>query len=96
MSAAFDWQSVTTSRDAAFLIKGSELAKTIVPDTLCRFQICEHRAYTADRVPTVVYRVRDAETVSDEQVRDGVRPAVVRHFHDFDEAVAWCQNQSDA
>lgn len=93
MSADFRWVSVTTSRDAAFMVKNTEIANTIVPDTLCRFQICEHRAYDADMTPNVIYRVRDAETVTDSEVSDGVRPRIVRSFTDFDEAVSWCQNQ---
>lgn len=90
MSVALNWVSVTTSRDAKFMVKGVELANAIC-GTLCRFQICEHRAYTTDRTPTVIYRVRDAETVTDAQVRDGVRPKVVAIFDTFEDAFAFCE-----
>ena len=37
------------------------------------------------------YVVRDASTVSDAQVRDGVRPSIVARFDDLDEAIDFCR-----
>ena len=94
MNTFLEWASVTSSRDSRFMVKGVELANAIVPETLCRFQVCEHRAYTAQREPDVIYRVRDAETVSDAQVRDGIRPAIVQSFKTLESALDWCKSQT--
>lgn len=39
------------------------------------------------------YYVRDAATVSDAQVRDGVRPSVVFRSDDLDGAIRFCQEE---
>lgn len=81
----YDWETVTTYRDPRFLVKGVELAFTVCGAQM-RFAICEHRAMTAEGEPSVIYRVRDAETVSDAEVKHGLRPKVVARFHTFEEA----------
>jgi hypothetical protein len=72
------------------MVTGTELSRTIVPGTLSRFQICEHRSYDIDRMPDRRYAIRDAATVSDEQVREGVRPRIVQWFPDELAALEWC------
>jgi len=88
-----EWSPLTTSRDPGFMVKGTELAQAIVPGTRSRFAIVEVRALGADRMPDVTYRVRDAETVSDADVRAGKRPAVVFHG-DYDACVAYCREHA--
>jgi hypothetical protein len=84
------WRTVTHSQDSRFMVTGTELSRTIVPGTLSRFQICEHRSYDIDRMPDRRYAIRDAATVSDEQVREGVRPRIVQWFPDELAALEWC------
>lgn len=88
------WRTVTHSQSDRFLIRGTELSVMIVPDTMHRFQLCEMRTY--DRGEAFPhgrnYVVRDAATVTDAQVREGVRPAIVARFPDELAAIEWCKN----
>ena len=90
-----NWRTVTHSRDAKFLVRGTELSIAIVPNTLHRFQLCEIRTvsrgdegFEHDRE----YAVRDAYTVSDADVAARVRPKIVARFPTEAEALAWCAN----
>jgi hypothetical protein len=74
-----NWRTVTTSTDPRFLIKGTELANAICGKH-SRFQICEVRRISADGFPDRMYAVRDADTVTDAQIKAGVRPAIVKWF----------------
>lgn len=84
------WKTVTNSRDPRFMVKGTELA-TMIAGELSRFQICEIRAYDAERAPTVIYKVRDADFITDSEVRAGKRPPVVKVFAVEADAFAFCQ-----
>lgn len=84
-----NWETLMNSRHPNFLIKGSELAQLICGPQM-RFAIVETRAMEADGSPGVVYRVRDAATVTDAQVRGGKRPAIVATFKTFEDAQAYC------
>ena len=73
------------------MVEGTELNVTVCGH-LSRFQICEIRHWIrngkeqeADRI----YFVRDASTVTLEQVREGKRPNVVARFATLDEAEAF-------
>ncbi len=93
MSAvSLDWHSLPYPAGAD-LCKGTELAQAIVPGTHSRFAVVETRTREADGFPGVCYRVRDAATVSDADVRDGKRPAIVARFDNANDAVVWCQQQ---
>ncbi len=70
------------------LVNGTELAMAFVPGTLSRFAIYETRSLDTDRMPCLVYRLRDAATVGDEGIRSGMRPAIVGTFADPDQAAA--------
>lgn len=73
----------------AFFTKGTELAVAYVPGTLSRFAIYETRGgRDAEGHPTLVYRLRDAATVSDEQLRAGKRAEIVGIFDEPDQAIA--------
>lgn len=61
-------------------VKGTELAQAIVPHTQSRFAVCETVALDGDGNHTTVYRLRDAHTVSDADIRNCVRPKIVGVF----------------
>lgn len=91
-----DWRTVTHSQSDRFMVRGTELSKAIVPGTLSRFQICEMRTYDRDdQFPHGRnYAIRDAATVTDAQIREGKRPAIVKWFHDELAALEWCAEQA--
>lgn len=86
-----NWRTVTTSTDRRFLIKGTELS-TAICGKHSRFQICEIRRIAADGFSDRVYAVRDADTVTDAQVKAGERPAIVKWFDSDQEAEIWCNS----
>lgn len=89
------WRTVTHSQSDKFMVRGTELSVMIVPGTLSRFQLCEMRTY--DRTDPFPYgrnyAVRDAATVTDEQIREGKRPAIAKWFPDELAALEWCAQQ---
>jgi hypothetical protein len=95
MGAALSWRTVTHSQSDRFLVAGTELSKAIVPGTLSRFQLCEIRTYDRgeDFPHGRRYAIRDAATVSDADVREGKRPAIVASFRDELAALEWCAEQ---
>lgn len=72
-----NWRTITHSQSPSFMVKGTELARAVLPNCRSRFCVYEVRCLDADRQPDVFFRLRDAETVSDEDVRSGARPRVV-------------------
>lgn len=93
------WRTTTPRNSHQFLTKGTELASAVVPNTAHRFMLCEVR--TIQRVGGEVefdreYCVRDAASVSDAEVRSGVRPRIVARFDDPDVAVAYCLAQVES
>ena len=89
-----NWRSVTNSNDCKFMVKGTELAVAIVPGTFSRFQVCEVRSYDKDNHADGRYLVRDAHTVSDAEVKAGVRPRIVANVATLDEALKFCQQST--
>ncbi|PKA40440.1 hypothetical protein CWR43_28080 [Rhizobium sullae] len=87
--SALKWRVVTHSRDNKFMVKGTELNNAVYGG-LSRFQICEHRSYDADNNADRRYVIRDAETVTDADVRSGKRPDVVAGFDTLDAAMEFC------
>lgn len=73
------------------MVKGTELSIAIVPNTLSRFQLCEIRQYDIEGNADRYYAVRDAQTVSDMQVAEGIRPSIVAFFNKFEDALAFCR-----
>jgi hypothetical protein len=55
-----------------------------------RFQICETRCLDGDGNPDRWYAIRDAETVSDADVRAKIRSKIVAWRTTVDEAIAFC------
>lgn len=88
-----NWRTVTQTNDRRFLVKGAELSVALVPGTHSRFQLCEIRCYDKEGFADRRYAVRDAATVTDEQIREGKRSEIVAWHETLDDAVAWCQKQ---
>lgn len=88
MSApSLSWRSLPYS-SGSFFTKGTELAVAIVPGTLSRFAIYETRGgRDAEGHSTLVYRLRDAATVTLEDVRAGKRPRIVGVFDEPEQAI---------
>lgn len=87
------WRTVTHSQDSRFMVTGTELSRAIVPGTMSRFQICEVRSRDSEGHADRRYAIRDAATVTDAEVREGVRPRIVEWFPDELAALEWCARQ---
>jgi hypothetical protein len=87
---ALAWRTLPAAGTPQGMVKGTELACAVVPDTSHRFVVYEVRVMLADRTLDVAFHVRDAGAISDADVRDGKRPPVVFRSDDCDKAVAWC------
>ncbi len=85
-----NWRTVTPSSSPRFLVKGTEIACALAGQ-FSRFQIVEVRTREADGYAGTAYSVRDADTVTDAQVKDGMRPKPVFFSSSLDEAVAFCE-----
>lgn len=93
-----NWRPVTPSNNPKHWVKGSEIDSCVPDGFLSRFRIASIRCYVwqADAsnprggtyVADAFYRVYDAETISDAQVREGVKPASVGNFDTLDAALA--------
>lgn len=82
-----EWRGLAYDR-AKFFVKGTEFAAAFVPGTGYRFVIYETRGGRDDAgEPTLVYRLRDAETVTLAEVREGKQPAIVGVFAEPEQAV---------
>jgi hypothetical protein len=90
---SLEWRNVTPSNSQRFLVAGTELNVALFGEHK-RYQICEIRAYDAEGFADRVYAVRDAYTVSDAQVREGIRSKVVARKATLDEAIAFCVNNA--
>jgi hypothetical protein len=77
MTSAFPtaWRTLIGHRNPRFMVKGHELAVTLYGPAN-RFAVYEVRTLTSDG-PSCAYRVRDAETVSDAEVRAGIGSRVI-------------------
>lgn len=85
-----DWRTVRDHKDPHFMVKGHVLAQAIYPDSSYRFLIEEVRAMAADRSMGIQYRIRDARTVSDAEVRVGKGSQVVATVDTWAEVEAYC------
>jgi len=77
-----EWKTLVPSKDRRFFVKGTELSCAIIPCCRSRFCIYEVRCLDENGQPDVFYRIRDAEGVSDADLKSGVRPPVVMEFRD--------------
>lgn len=85
------WKSITPSNSPKFMVKGTEL-NYMLAGVNSRFAIVEVRSYDKNRMPDRVYVIRDAHTVSDEDIKNGVRPKVVAVFEFENDALNFCKN----
>lgn len=93
---AVRWHVLVGERHRLFYVRGTELAVAMVPGMGSRFQLCDHRTITQGDSGIEYDReicVRDAASVSDAEVKDGIRPRIVARFPSAAEAVAWCAQQ---
>lgn len=80
-----NWRTIAGANHPRFLVKGTELASAVIPDCLSRFVVYEIRTYDAENNADRCYVIRDAHTVSDDQLREGVRPAIIARLNNLDE-----------
>lgn len=85
---AASWRSLINHRDPRFMVKGHELAVSFRSGY--RFAVYEVRTLEADGHCGTAYRIRDAHTVSDAEVRARVAPKVVADGLTWDEVEAFC------
>jgi hypothetical protein len=86
MASAFPtaWRVLRTSQDPKFLVKGYDLAVTLYgPQS--RFAVYEVRTLDAERLPSIAYRVHDAERVTDAEVRAGKAAPAIAHGLTWDQ-----------
>lgn len=90
-----NWRVLVSSYDPSYTVKGTELAVAFVKGS--RFAIYEVRALepapagSPNRYElSLRYRVRDALTVSDAEVRLGTRPRIVFEDWDLDKVLEFC------
>lgn len=86
MTTALHWRSLQAPSGRRE-VKGTELAQAIVPGTNSRFAVCEAVALDAEGNRGVNYRLRDADTVSDADLRMGRRPKIVGVYETPEDAV---------
>lgn len=87
------WRVVLDPNDSKYMVKGHVLSTAFVPETNSRFMIEEVRCMYADRTMGVNYRVRDAATVSDAEVRDGKMSKVVFYADTIDDCLSWVDEE---
>jgi hypothetical protein len=87
------WKSITPSNSPKYMVKGTEL-NYMFAGVNSRYAIVEVRSYDKDRNADRSYIIRDAYTVSDEDIKNGVRPKIVARFDFEDDALKYCQNNS--
>ena len=93
-----DWRTIVPSREPAHMVRGTELEVCFPAGFLSRFAIYSVRTvqWIRDRDHwnggygeyDVRYRVRDAFTVSDADVKAGVRPKIFGEYATLDDALA--------
>ena len=87
-----DWRIITPSNSPKYMVKGTELNQAIVPGYQSRYALVEVRTYDANRQADRGYSVRDAATVSDEDVRNGIKPKQIAFFNFEDDAIEYVNN----
>lgn len=88
MSAVLSWRTITPSNDPKILHNGTEIAVALCGKN-SRFAVYEVRCRSADGFPDRRYEVRDAEAISDADVKAGRRPPVVGKTDDITKLEAW-------
>ena len=89
------WRTLIGSANPKFMVKGHELAVTLYGDN-ARFSVSEVRVIEADGYCGTRYRVRDAHTVTDAEVRAGKSSQVVADGLTWDEVEAFVERAERA
>lgn len=93
------WETVTSPRHPAFLVRGTVIARATVPGTLRRFVVEEVRrrepnpgggTFGPVTFATTAYRVRDAHGITDAEIGRKTPPVVFEG--DLDEALGFCDD----
>lgn len=84
-----NWKTLVGSNDPKRYVKGTELEVAFPEGFQHRFAIYSVRTLDRDGTCDARYRVRDASTVSDADVRSGKRPAVVIEVDTLDQIEEW-------
>lgn len=74
-----------------FLIKGTELSQALCGQNK-RYALIEVRCYNKDGHADRFFRIRDAATVSDENIKNGKRPQIVFETFDYDAAIKYIED----
>ena len=74
------------------MVVGCEIDQAIVPNCLSRYAIVMVRRYDNERNADLGYSIRDAATVSDEDIRNGKKPKQIAYFLYEDEAIKYLEN----
>jgi len=91
MSAVFlNWRTVTHSQSSQFLVRGAILSRAICGPRH-RFAVEEVRAYDIDGNADRRYVVRDAESISDHDLREGKPMPIVFRCLNLDELDAFLE-----
>jgi hypothetical protein len=89
-----DWRTLSKSNDPKHLVRGTEIESCIPPGFLSRFRIVSVR--TVNRSGKFVeydckYRVYDAGTVTDAEVKEGIAPKSIGEFATLDDALKFIE-----
>lgn len=88
MSAALAWRTLTEASSPRFCSPGTELSVALC-GTARRFAVYEVRCLNSDGFADREYVIRDAEAISDADLRAGKRPPVVGRTQDYDKVAAF-------
>ena len=89
------WHQIVKSTDSGYLVSGTELASAYVPNTLSRFKIYEIRGRWKDGYADTTYVVRDAETITMDDIKNGNRPHIVFRNPDLEKCLGFVKKVLD-
>lgn len=92
--SGLNWRTLTGSANPKFLVNGVELSVAFAAGH--RFAVYEVRCRDDEGQPDRKYVIRDAQSISDAQVKEGVRPAVCAETRDYNRLLNWLATQVDA
>lgn len=86
------WRTITQSNSPKYLVNGTELEQALVgPHN--RYALIAVRSHDKEGYSDIEYLIRDAETVSDADVRLGKRPAIVGRTKDWSKVEKFLADQ---
>jgi hypothetical protein len=92
--SGLNWRTLTGSTNPKFLVNGAELSVAFAAGH--RFAVYEVRCRDEEGQPDRKYVIRDAQSVSDAQVKKGVRPTVCAETRDYGRLMKWIREQEVA